>query len=177
MLLKDFLVEVGLANESLDDSEEDVLSDFGGSKFVKKSQFANFLLRNLDLTDYSRGQFNCAPKRTVDRLDRMLTRVFVEGQGAQEDQITPRQLGQGLREKIHLRVPLHAYLHIGVEAALAYENESNQILERIYQFYCQIEVQRSEANFNQDTFKEFEISGLQAERVHRKLNLDGMNFL
>ena len=54
-LLKDFLVEVGLASESLDDSDEDVLSDFGGSKYVTKQQFANFLLRNMDLTDYSRG--------------------------------------------------------------------------------------------------------------------------
>lgn len=85
-------MEVGLQTDELDSASEDEgeLSDLVGAKYVTKQQFAHFLLKNLDLTDHSRGDFNNGPKKTVERLSKMLDRIFINAQEATADHITPR---------------------------------------------------------------------------------------
>ena len=60
-----------------DDSDEDAKKRI----FVTKSHLADFLVRNFDLNDYSRGALNLAPGRTVKRVFGMIDSFFIVGQG------------------------------------------------------------------------------------------------
>jgi hypothetical protein len=90
---------------------------------------------NFDLTDYSRCQNNISARKTVKRMSRMLDVVFILGQNVDPMNLTMRDLAQGFREKIELRVPVAAFFHVGINACVENENEQNTQYAKIYQFY------------------------------------------
>ena len=65
MMLKSLFIELNIQTEELDSDSEDDRGSSQAPKLVTKRQFVEFLLSNFDLTDYSRGNFNCSPKKTV----------------------------------------------------------------------------------------------------------------
>jgi hypothetical protein len=68
-------------------------------------------------------------------MSRMLDVVFILGQNVDPMNLTMRDLAQGFREKIELRVPVAAFFHVGINACVENENEQNTQYAKIYQFY------------------------------------------
>ena len=124
-----------------------------------------FLLSNFDLTDYSRGNFNCSPKKTVQRVEAMVDKIFILAQGAVGDAMTLRQMMAAFREKIEVKLPVAAFFHIGINACAHHENDENQHYEGVYQFYTQCDVETDEVS-----------AELVARAVHLRLNMEGMSF-
>jgi hypothetical protein len=58
-----------------DDDEEDAKRRV----CVTKAHLADFLMRNFDLNDYSRGALNLAPGKTVKRVYGMIDTFFIHG--------------------------------------------------------------------------------------------------
>jgi len=73
-------IQFGLYNEDLDDSEEDELDekhlDLYAHRKVNRNQILQFILANLDLTDYTRGNMNVDGKVTLKRAENMVDRIF-----------------------------------------------------------------------------------------------------
>ena len=65
----------------------------------------------------------------------MLDVVFILGQSLDSLSLTMRDLAAGFREKIELRLPIAAFFHIGINAAVDNENDQNMLFAKIYQFY------------------------------------------
>ena len=62
-------------------------------------------------------------------------------------------------------MPIAAFFHIGINAAVDYENNENEQLEKIYQFYTQVDVEVDE-----------ETGEMATRNVRAELNFDGMDF-
>lgn len=70
------------------------------------------------------------------------------------------------RERVQYMVPISAYFHIGLNISIDLENSVNQKLERVFQFYCQLEVSVT----NQD--EQYETLG-----VREDFNYEGMSYI
>ena len=55
----------------------------------------------------------------------MVDKIFILGQGAVGDAMTPRQMMSAFREKIEVKVPVAAFFHIGINACALHENDEN----------------------------------------------------
>ena len=84
--------------------------------YVTKTHLAEFLMRNFDLNDYTRGALNLGAGKTVKRVFGMIDSFFIAGQGLDPNRLSLRDLTTGFREKIELRVPAAAYFHIAINA-------------------------------------------------------------
>jgi len=135
MLLKTLFLELNIHTDDLDSDSEDERVSSQAARLVTKRQFVEFLLANFDLTDYSRGNFNCTPKKTIQRIEAMIDKIFILGQGAAAEGMTTRQMMSGFREKIEVKLPVAAFFHIGINACALHENDENQHFEKVYQFY------------------------------------------
>lgn len=62
-------------------------------------------------------------------------------------------------------MPIAAFFHIGINAAVDFENNENEQLEKIYQFYTQVDVEVDE-----------ETGDMATRNVRVELNFDGMDF-
>ena len=114
-----------------DDDDEDTKKRI----FVTKGHLAEFLMRNFDLNDYSKGQMNLEAGKTVKRVYGMIDSFFIAGQGLNPNKLSLRELTTGFREKIELRVPAAAYFHIAINARVQLENDENAGYAKMYQFY------------------------------------------
>lgn len=77
MMLKSLFIELNIQTDELDSDSDGDQGSSQAPKFVTKRQFVEFLLSNFDLTDYSRGSFNCSPKKTVQRVEAMVDKIFI----------------------------------------------------------------------------------------------------
>lgn len=145
-------------SDESDDSEKE-------EKTVTLQEATAFMVDNFDLADRGRGASNLTRSRTAKRVRGMLQTFVVAGQAADPEKLTQRALARGLRERIELRVPTSAYFHIGINACVDLENTENQLLEKVYQFYSQLEVE-----------VDVETGHMLTRDVRVELNLDGMDF-
>ena len=73
------------------------------------------------------------------RLRELLEVILIQGQGVEDrDRISRREALRAFSEKIDIRLPLHQFLHIGVNAAIDHENAENQWHEKVFNFYQQL---------------------------------------
>ena len=151
--------------EHVHGEERDSEDEEAGPRTITLQQLKAFIQANFDLTDYSRGQLNLHASKTIKRMSRMLDIVFILGQSLDPQKLTMRDLAQGFREKLELRLPVAAFFHIGINACVDHENEQNAQYGKIYQFYTQVEI-----TVHQET------GDLFTQDVRVKLNLEGMDF-
>ena len=120
-MLKALFEEAGAANDGLvsDDDEP------GKPKIITAAHFIEFLARNFDLNDYSRGTFNLGTAKTKKRIKRMVETFFVDGHGLDPKKLSQRDLTYGFREKVELKIPIAIFFHVGINACIDYENDEN----------------------------------------------------
>lgn len=164
MLRTLFAEEEKASDEDASESEESDDAD-KVEKTVTLAEFANFLMNNFDLTDYTRGTSNLLVSRTAKRVQSMLEAYLVAGSSIDPQRLTQSKLTRAFRERVELRVPVAAYFSIGINSCVDHENGENQVFESAFQFYSQMEVEVDAATGNMVT-----------KDVRVELNLEGMAF-
>ena len=164
MLRTVFAEEEKASDEDASESEESDDAD-KVEKTVTLAEFANFLMNNFDLTDYTRGTSNLLVSRTAKRVQSMLEAYLVAGSSIDPQRLTQSKLTRAFRERVELRVPVAAYFSIGINSCVDHENGENQVFESAFQFYSQMEVEVDAATGNMVT-----------KDVRVELNLEGMAF-
>lgn len=131
MLRTLFAEEEKSSEEDESESEESDDAD-KVEKTVTLAEFANFLMSNFDLTDYTRGTSNLLVSRTAKRVQSMLEAYLVVGSSIDPQRLTQSKLTRAFRERVELRVPVAAYFSIGINSCVDHENSENQVFESAF---------------------------------------------
>ena len=94
-------------------------------KTVTLKEFAEFLMNDFDLTDYTRGTTNLLRSTTRKRVWRCLEVYLVIGSSLDPAKLTQAKLTRAFRERVELRVPVAAYFAIGINSCVDHENSEN----------------------------------------------------
>ena len=95
-------------------------------------KFRDYILSKFDFGTHTNPD-------TKSRIHSMVKTFFVEGLEASANNIPKDGLMATVRTKFEMKLPVSAYLHIGMNAVIEHENNENVWMEGIYQFYTTIE--------------------------------------
>jgi len=124
--------------EKSDDEDESESEESDDANKVEKTvtlaEFANFLMSNFDLTDYTRGTSNVLVSKTAKRVQSMLEAYLVVGSSIDPQRLTQSKLTRAFRERVELRVPVAAYFSIGINSCVDHENARIKFLNQHFNF-------------------------------------------
>lgn len=93
--------------------------------FVSVDKLKEFILNKFDFGQQQNPEVKAS-------LQAMLKTFFVEGLGASQNNIPKEGLMQLVRTKFEMKLPVSAFLHIGMNGVIEHENNENTSLESIY---------------------------------------------
>ena len=98
------------------------------------------------------------------RLLGVLKTFVLEALDVAAHSVTKDAVVSALRQRFELKLPVAAFLHVGLNAAIEHQNIENAWLEGVYQFYAAIEVDPVQIELGQALRKPQMIAGLEFEQ-------------
>lgn len=146
-------------------TERDNVDDDEDNRVLNMYQVAIFLVENFDLADYVWGTMNYTNEKVIKRVAHMVNLFVVQAQDIDKDAIKYKDLLRAFRERVELKLPIAAFFHIGINACVELQNQENEMIEKVFQFYSQIDVTENLIT-----------SDLETKDVLTDLNFEGMSF-
>eukprot|EP00347_Sterkiella_histriomuscorum_P021472 403333861 len=158
---------------------KEVIEKISQSKYRNINDFVTPLYQTVPfvsiekLKEYFITKFDFGSQNATEikiRLHSMIKTFFVEGLDASNNNIPKDGLMQLVRTKFEMKLPVSAFLHIGMNAVIEHENNENIYLESIYQFYTTVEVDLVQQELGQYIRQSYAINGLSFEQFIYFLN-------